>query len=391
MAEWKEATMQDMVPEEFAALSGVAASTVEGFTTVLGPIADALSVLGGVAGAISIDAFDFASALELALQVFLEDFKKTGLYYLPIMDAGLDDTLKIKANFPPTDPDTAELLVPEFVGNLDTFASEGWKARFQEHFFGNYAKSVTAVDASDPSQAVEVTEFPSTGGAIDRFRLRICASFDDIGDQNKPTFQTQVAGIIFMIAVPTLADYQQKVLEMSDIFSNLREWKTTHDRTGQILTRDAWTNPKDVPEFGYSIPPDWSQLSFEKVFPWIFDGIDNIMVPITAALRTGASIGDALQFLGETLSLKVTALDKKLTGFAVLLDQIDTILRATGIYAIYITSNNGVTGFCEELRQAELPPGLEELNKQDSVVGGMVFLGGTSLLVPIDAFFGGLA
>lgn len=395
MAEWKSANLAATIPASFTALTATASASVSAMSAVLGPLADAISAISAVV--VDIPPFDAAAALSAAIDVFIEDFRKTGLYYLPLFDAGLEDYLNIRANFPtPDDGPVPEVNLPGFTFHTETFQRAGqqdksFSDRFSSNFFGRYAESVTSVDSTDPTLRVVNPSIPSTGGAIDRFRLRIAASFDDRGDQNKPTFQTPVAGIVLMAAMPTMADYYNLMTEMADVWLNLREWRAAATQAERIINRAGWTNPVNVPGFRYSIPPDWTNISFEKVFPYVWQGIDAFMKPMADAMRAGAGIGKSIEFMGTLLAEKVSSLSTQLDGFSALLASLDSVLSATGLYALYITADSGVSGFVQTLNTTPLPPELEELNRQDAIVGGMVLLGGSSLLVPIEAFFGGLA
>jgi len=403
MAEWKQANLGAMLPPEFKDAIGVADAALSTLAPLLTVLGESIGVLASVAEAISVDAFDVASALNQALAVFLEDLKKTGIYYLPVFDGGLDDYMRIQANFPAKpnpDPAGFGFVPPEnWTHHLNTFGSDDQLAakeksefaeKFQRQFFSRFAEVVNVVDSKDPLKRIDVLEVPSTGGGVDRFVMRIRTSLDDLGDQNRPTFDTHVSAVVFLIAAPNVTDYYNIMLKLADVFGNMVDTQKIIARLGRIIDQKSWTNPRVDPNFHYSIPPDWSNISFEKLFPLIFSGVDNILKPMAEAMRTGASIAEAIAFLAQTIQKKIATLNRQIEDLNNLVSILDTVLAATGIYALFIDTQEGVQGFSKALKEAALPPELKTLNTIDALVGGFVLLGGSSLAVPMDVFFSGI-
>jgi hypothetical protein len=390
MADWKAANFKNMIPPSFEDAVTLTSSTVGGVAAILQPVADAMNALAGLI--VSAPIFDFASALTVAVNALLEDFNKTGVYALSIIEPGIEDQKRLQSNIPgsaPNGPDVA-LGYKYFLDSFgDTPAGQAYRDRLTNRFFQNYGSSYTVYDSNDPSKQVGGYIFPSTGGAVDRFKGRVVGSFNDIGDPNRPTFNTEVAGIAFLVAAPTGADYQQLAIQISRIFTNMKEWTTAGDAIVRITTT-GFQNKKDV-KAQYSTPPDWTQWSFSDIFPAFFEAINNFMLPITQGLTAGANAGKALEFFADVIVRKINTLVVLLEELEVLLADLDDALSATGIYAVYVESSTGVDGWAKDFFNATLPPELEALNRQDAVVGGMVFMAGSSLLLPFSAFFGGVA
>jgi len=204
MAEWKTAALSGMFPADVQ--DAIAEATAAAATTnsVLSPVRDALNLAKNVL--IGLPVLDIPALLAQIIEDFLNDFRASGIYYLPVLDRGLEDVVKLNLNFKSSARVWEELNVPSydsFGSNDDTYAQDRNKKAFQAYFFRRYLGG-------------------PTGSAMSRFKNRVVQSFSDVGDDNRPVFTGEVSGTVFLVGAPSLAEYVDVLVQIADLWpSNL--------------------------------------------------------------------------------------------------------------------------------------------------------------------------
>ncbi len=461
MAEWKSANLGALFPPEVSAMASSASSVVSAVSPILDLVKSGLEVARLVLSDLTV-IWNPADALATALEDFIQDFRATGIYYLPVLDKGLEDVAKLQINF----RDDARLFdgLPiseeeDFDDNSSIHKQERIRKAYRAYFFNRYLGG-------------------STGNSFNRFKRRIISSFDDAGDYERPVFAGDVAGVVLCVGAPSFAEYLNVLVQLADLFTNINEIKqltrrlsnimgegmldtfdhggdkvkkemegsnpfsleigrpvrknavfvyyddgiltpelvavddgqggfvgrngytasgtVTYDEDAEITGLTISTDPHDdqkvtveyIPQRLYSIPPDWTTINLDRLFPIIFEIADQYLLPLVNALRAGANIDDSMGFIIDAIERKVNELDEIVTTLSELIDVFDNIIGATGIYSIYVSSNSGIEGWKTELQNAANEP---PFNEFDYFVGGIVLLAGGPQLTAFDNFFSGIA
>jgi len=471
MAEWKSANLGNLLPSAVTDAITDASDAFAVLSPILGTIRDGLDLAKTFL--IGLPVADIGSALAQALEDFFNDFRAAGVYYLPVIDFGLEDLVAFNLNFEETTPDG--LFLPAgatFQPNITTYDKDRLRKAFKQYFGNRYLLG------------------PETN-ALERFKARIISSFTDIGDDQRPQFTGDVAGVVVLVGAPSLAEFIDVAVQLVDLWPNNRElarWENRlrevfrkgmpstldqgrsvvtqeldgdngsgytlnygrsiepgsievrqlsllEERTDQVrdflgidtfsrlavddlnggfrrrggwfvnggtidyeagtisgLSFDIFDPGRLVvqftPDFEFSSPPDWTTLNLDKLFPFVFEAMENYLLPIVQALRAGANSQDAMVALIDGLDDKLSRLQELIDESQRIVSLLNVMLGATGIYTVYVSSASGIDGWVTEFQNALNEPPFDQF---DAFVGGTVFLAGGPSLAPFDNFFSALA
>jgi len=205
MAEWKTGALGGMFPADVQDAIDEATTTAAAANSVLSPVRDALDLAKNFLT--SLPVLDLPALLAQIIEDFLNDFRASGIYYLPVLDRGLEDVAKLNLNFKESARIWEELNVPSYDGfgsNDDTYAQERNRKAFQAYFFRRYLGG-------------------PTGSAMSRFKSRVVQSFSDETDDERPTFTGEVAGTVFLVGAPSMAEYVDVLVQIADLWPNNTE------------------------------------------------------------------------------------------------------------------------------------------------------------------------
>ena len=112
--------------------------------------------------------------------------------------------------------------------------------------------------------------------------------------------------------------------------------------------------------------------------------LDEAMQQVPGMIRTARAFGDFLSELAQLLQEKADLLLQMADEIQAIADKLAALVATAGLNGIHISTNQGVEGFMQELRNAGNPPPWHA----DGWVAGVVLLGGTADFGAVPALFG---
>jgi hypothetical protein len=393
MSSWKSANLGAVLPSQLTGMVSPATDAVDAIlealsivNTGLGLAKNFLSNFGG---------FDFVAQLAVLVQNFKNDFQRSGIYYLGVWDAGLDDMI--------------------FDGVQDALVGahpdDVYAAKLTQYFQARYIGGATNVTALSTTASIS----PNQGNSWTKFIQRITNSFTDPGDLQRPVFTDSCAAVILVAGAPSLAEFTTIITQVRKLFPSTTELDNI---AGSLLRAslqgvgplwaypEVWpasllNDPKLVPPHRAktlltpnSTPPDWRTFRFSDIdfLSGMFELVNNVLTAITALLKTGANSKTSLLALVNAISTKVQKLQALVAQIDSLLQNINDILGATGIYALYVSTGSGTTDLVNQIKQADasqVPFSVKTTTgtQQDAFLTGICLLAGGPEVPAFEKFF----
>jgi hypothetical protein len=435
-AKWQSADLSKLVPDALTGLisnTSTALSTMEG---VLDTVGDALDVAKALI--IGFPAFSIADTLSKLIDDFRRDFNATGVYYLPVWDAGLDELLFSVAQDAATGFYAGDDFYVEKITKLfqnryrgieqdiqDAINTVKEGAEFatldedvQRYLIRKAARDFWTDLAEDPT-----LNFNNVGNSWGTFIQKITRSFDDSRDPNRPQFISgQTAGVVFCVGAPTFQEFVVALAELARLFYDLPDLERIACACERALlagvdTTTLWEYPENwpsgmietscLPEYRRAslqlvdsgTPPDWKTIQLKDVPPLtpVFEAVDAVLAQAVALLKIGSNLKGALVRLIDAIRIKVRQLQEIVSRLNEIISRLDEILGATGIYALFVTADGGNEGMKRALSEADVSnvpfaqPGETSGVQPDAYIAGCMLLAGTASITPFEAFFAGLA
>lgn len=102
--------------------------------------------------------------------------------------------------------------------------------------------------------------------------------------------------------------------------------------------------------------PDWSKATLKEVYPELANIVDAIFDPILDLLVSGATIKDKIIALITAIQNKLNELQRIIDYIDKIIEDLDNILKTTGLHAIFVTSSTGVSGIKTKMLAATNSP-----------------------------------
>lgn len=389
MAQWKNANLGSILPSAFTGLIQTASTVV--------------STVGGI-----------LTTLRAVLQT-----AKTFLVAFPIFNpAGLLQTL--------VDQIKASIL------NTGFYALMMWDYPLKQYYSSVSATTNTGLN----------------GGSFENtFQQDVLRAFTDGADPGRPIFPagSQCAMVVLVGGVPGLGGVSQAVAVIKDSFfwwtelqaayaaiqklekqtaARLTElkiqlgevkllpataprWQHTRAlmeykrarRDMELLTAeellaapDPGTTPESISAWTLYIRgkiqnssyPDWQRITLQDIIPPLPGLLNFVFDPLLALLQQGRDIVAAITAMIDLLTAKVDQLNQLIADIETYLDQIEGLISATGLYALFIETSDGTDGLMNELRQATNKPFAGLTN---GFYFGVVMVAGGPTLAPFVLLF----
>ena len=218
-----------------------------------------------------------------------------------------------------------------------------------------------------------------TGGNPDGlhgFLSRWKASFDDIGDSNRPQFEenAQMSAMLFVVGANDLPDLY-RLLKLLAMLFGIPSLDWEEDEYGF-----------DVPtriENGMSTPPDWESVRLGGICP-PFARLAEILTQAMGMLTVTDDYANMLDALAEIISEKAALLSAIADEIQAVVDSITALIESSGLYILQI-DGNGVADLITKTEAAtDVPPW-----NLESWVAGTCLLGATADFGPVVELLGG--
>jgi len=394
MAQWVSADLAKLLPDEFqAAISAARALT----TTVQAPLEVVQATLKLAKSIIlGLPPLDFTSILRGIVEDLRTDFFGTGYYVLDMWDY-------------PTRQMTPPDLRP---GSSESLWARGYRGTdFKRTFLTDLINSFyDEADENRPVFQSKVSMLILVVSAASLDDLAVNPGEDSMGAIWKG-FATRIGSAARSIDIKRwqaawyrmrlVAEVQSSTYTASRVH-RLMQAKRRYDRMSES-ERDVIPPPpdflesKDISSIEWddvvtvieaieesSVPttyPDWSRKSLREIHPDLFTLFDDVFDALLDLLGVGTSIVKAITDM-------ITAIEDKLKELTAILDRIDEVLEllddllaATGIKAIFVSSDSGVLELISKLEAADSPFSI------DSFYAGMAILVGGPSALAFDALF----
>jgi hypothetical protein len=232
---------------------------------------------------------------------------------------------------------------------------------------------------------------PPRGNGFDAWAARFKASFDDPGDDNRPVF-SDGAPVEAVFVVATAPDLNG-ISGMLGIFEKLFDVTAF----GNAWRSFAKTFPQQPPDpkrsrgRGKPVAPDWKSWRLVDIAPPDYPLEKLLWVPwlLKALLLNVDGVIGLLKKLAAAVKEKAALLRRLV---AILQSIIDAILAlsATGLHALAVATDDGVTGLTQAFLTAKNRPNTDAQGRTRNadLVAGVCLLTGTTNALPIWGLLG---
>ena len=394
MADWKTASLADVLPD---GTSDIITSIQSLLTIVTTPLDLVSSTLTAASTFLTnFPLFDLMKTLRESLEKYKTDFTLTGMYLCPMLDYPLKQ-LQSKASFgAEIDPVTGEL-------------------KYQSEF----------------SPEIDYTKLAFNGQTFNSsFVADLANSFDDLYDTKRPMFKGDVAMLVIVMGGSTINNLDLDLGEnnIGNVFGGLsattgnmiaqmERLRKMHDlgvarevaeksskdvgivatRVRRVVKAKQVLGQLDNSVFGgINVPfdiaaghyhfdnvnpteldwevdivpvletveeqitlsqyPDWSKFSMREFLPEIVEIVDLIFDPIIDMLKSGENFLQQILDLIATIKAKIKRLQDIIYQIDNILNKFDIILNSIGFHALYLTASNGVDELKTKLENAGSVP-----------------------------------
>jgi hypothetical protein len=136
-------------------------------------------------------------------------------------------------------------------------------------------------------------------------------------------------------------------------------------------------------QFEPPVYPDWERVALVDLHPGLVSLINNIFDPVLDLLEIGSSIKDAIIAMIDAIKDKLDELQTLIDAIDDILAEIDRLLEMTGLSALYVSSNTGITDLRTKLIQADNVP-----FDGNGFYAGMALLAGAANATVFKTLFG---
>lgn len=385
MSNWIQAKTSAFIPSSLNSVISTAQTVATTASTILGVVKGAIDFLKTFL--IAFPAFDWASALAIAIEQFKNDFLATGFYMLNMWDYPLvqynrsggvviGESFESSFEADVTDAffDEADPNRPPFSGNVAALILIG------------AAPSIDAVTNIIQIQKDAFTWWTEIKSVYDRlnkvnFELQVKAVCDAIKNgeikfSKNPSEQTIQLLSLNLALQQVIQDIEPDAFEQ-----NIKPYAPTINSTPKEILHFVGVVQEQVANPPY---PNFEQTSLRTIILPLPQVFNDALDPLLAALATGRSITDTINALLDSLTLKIEALDNIVQSINGILSQLDNLLNDTSLLALYVTSSNGLSGLATEIANAKNKP----LVGTTGYYSGIVLIGGGPGLTPFKNLFG---
>lgn len=374
--------MSGFLPPELSALTSSASTVATGASTVLQAIAAAVDIAKNFLT--EFPAFDFLSGFDTEVDNFKNDFLATGLYGSLLWDYPLVQLLRSGSGgepFSQFSSDLASSLLDSQDPNVPPFTSSA-------------------------AMFVLVGGFPGIPGALELLKAtaagfswweELSESVDALQKKSDDEQLREVQEAIFQGSIkfsdnPSIQT--QRGLTFKQARKNARELLSS-DVVDGLTKPTVNSNPQEVLDFVNAVNaqiasssyPDWQQISLRTIVPPLVDVADQALDPIVQALAAGRGAVSNAEALSANLSAKVNAINTAVAQITQFINLLDQLLALTGLYALFISTNNGVEDLATQLQAAEDAP-FDDLN---AFYFGTAFVAGGPSVAPFTNLFSTIA
>ncbi len=370
--------MGGFLPSELTTLISLIESTT-------GPIATALTAFKAfiIEPPVGIPSPDIASALIEAVENFRDDFLGAGFYALDVWEYPLKQYYRTgitgeqfnlsfeqdviasftdvnDPNVPPFSSDAAMLVLVGGLPGLSDVASS------LTSFAAGFPSWKSVSEAADKVAALSwKSEIDSVVGSIKDGTIEFGGR---VADQTKKLLDVKQMGFD---ALNNLTPSELAAISVTNI-------TTAEDVNNLVAAVQA--------RVASSTYPDWQSITLSKLVPPLPDLVNQVFDPLIEGLKKGRGILEVIQAIIETLTYKIDQLDAVIIRIDTYLDQLEILVGLTGLYSLYIETDEGIGGLALALEEATNPP----FGSEDAFYFGTVLVAGGPSLQPFKNLFGSI-
>jgi hypothetical protein len=212
---------------------------------------------------------------------------------------------------------------------------------------------------------------------------RFQQSFDDPGDDHRPTFSdgAPVTAVFIVATAPQLPD----LARFASLYKMLLDTSKFEKAVEDFRTTPLWPDDPDRSRLqSRSVAPDWRSWRLRDIGPPDYPLRELEKVP--EILKNLLLNGDSIVALIKALIAAVQDKIKILQEMVKLVQQVIDLLKAlsaTGLHVLPVATNEGVGGLVEAFLSAQDRPGTDpetgELTGANAIIGACVLAGGSEI------------
>ena len=193
---------------------------------------------------------------------------------------------------------------------------------------------------------------PVTPDGFARWAGRFVASFDDPGDDSRPTVTdgAPVQAVFIVMAAPSLDALRQALYLMGKLF-NISAFKRAFEKYPK-----GALDPRRSRARGRSVKPDWKSARMRDLFP----DLEKLLIlpeALKSLLLSVDNLAGLIKSLASAMQDKVQVLMKMAQAVQAIIDLLDA-LKSAGMYALTVSTRGGVAGLKQAFLTAKnRPPG----------------------------------
>ena len=193
---------------------------------------------------------------------------------------------------------------------------------------------------------------PVTPDAYARWSSRFIASFDDPGDDARPTVTdgAPVQAVFIVMAAPSLDALRQALYLLGKLF-NISAFKRAFEKYPK-----GALDPRRSRARGRSVKPDWKSARMRDLFP----DLEKLLIlpeALKSLLLSVDNLAGLIKSLVAAMQDKVQVLMKMAQAVQAIIDLLDA-LKSAGMYALTVSTRGGVAGLKQAFLTAKnRPPG----------------------------------
>ncbi|RKH51804.1 hypothetical protein D7Y23_09090 [Corallococcus sp. AB050B] len=193
---------------------------------------------------------------------------------------------------------------------------------------------------------------PVTPDGFARWAGRFVASFDDPGDDSRPTVTdgAPVQAVFIVMAAPSLDGLRQALYLLGKLL-NISAFKKAFEKYPK-----GSLDPRRSRVRGRPVKPDWKSARMRDLFP----DLEKLLIlpeALRALLLSVDNLATLLRSLAAAMQDKVQVLMKLAQAVQAIIDLLNA-LKSSGMYALPVSTTGGVAGLKQAfLTAANRPPG----------------------------------
>ncbi len=213
---------------------------------------------------------------------------------------------------------------------------------------------------------------------------RFKQSFDDAGDDHRPTFSdgAPVTAVFIVATAPQLPD----VARFGSLFATLLDTSKFSKAIDDFVAGfPRWPDDPDRSRlWSRSVAPDWRSWRLRDIGPpdYPLRELEKIPELLKALLLNGDSIVKLIRSLIAAVQDKIAVLQQIVELVQQVIDLLKA-LSATGLHVLPVATNEGVPGLVDAFLTAKDRPGTDpdtgELTGANAIIGACVLAGGSEI------------